>query len=84
MPNAIQAYLLAANDPYAPPISKPSLQQYDNYQIYDLYCVDIISDVVIDGVMSGKQDKGFYLLAVQAYSPSIVKCNFNALAIQYP
>lgn len=84
MSESIQAYLLAANDNDAPLVSKPSLQQYDNYQIYDIYCVDIIYDVVLNGITTNKQDKGIYQLAVQAYSPNVVKCDFNALVIQYP
>lgn len=84
MSESIQDYLLAANDKDTPLVSKPSLQQYDNYQIYDLYCVDIISDVVVNGVATVKQNKGISVLAVQAYDPNIVKCDFNALVTQYP
>jgi hypothetical protein len=31
---------LNINDDYLPAVPKPSLQQYDNYQIYDIVCVD--------------------------------------------
>jgi hypothetical protein len=40
MADQISEYM--TNDPYAPLVPKPELQQYDNYQIHDLYCVDIV------------------------------------------
>jgi hypothetical protein len=43
MPSQISTYLVG--DSYAPAIPKLSLQQYDNYQIYDLYCLDKIANV---------------------------------------
>jgi hypothetical protein len=39
----ISSYLIG--DPYAPPIPKEELAGYDNYQIYDLYCLDRVFDV---------------------------------------
>jgi hypothetical protein len=36
----IADYLVDANDPFAPTVPNPALQQYDNYQIYNIYCTD--------------------------------------------
>jgi hypothetical protein len=84
MPQSIQGYLLAANDPDMPPVSKPSLQQYDNYQIYDLYCVDITIDKTnYDGSHQQVLQLQTSFLAVQAYSYSPIKCDFNAIVEQY-
>jgi hypothetical protein len=40
MPQPISDYLVG--DTYAPTVPKPSLQQYDNYQIYSIACEDTI------------------------------------------
>lgn len=40
MAESIDFYLRQLGDVYAPSVSKPSLQQWDNYQIYSLICVD--------------------------------------------
>jgi hypothetical protein len=40
MPQPISDYLVG--DAYAPTVPKPSLQQYDNYQIYSIVSEDII------------------------------------------
>lgn len=40
MAESIQDYLLIVNDADIPPVSKPSLQQYDNYQIYSIVGID--------------------------------------------
>lgn len=55
-----------------PAVPKPSLQQYDNYQIYDLVCVD---------KSTTNQFKDF--LAIQAYSPLQITCDFIAIANTY-
>lgn len=60
------------DDDYLPLVSKPSLQQYDNYQIYDLVCVDKSSDQL-------RKD----FLAIQAYSPRIIHTDFIAIANTY-
>lgn len=84
MSDSIQSYLLAANDENTPAVSKPLLQQYDNYQIYDLYCIDVTIDKTN---YDGSHKQVFQLqnsfLAVQAYSCLPIKCNFNAIASQY-
>lgn len=33
------------DDLYKPPVPRAALQQYDNYQIYSLFCVDVIYEV---------------------------------------
>jgi hypothetical protein len=55
-----------------PPLPKPSLQQYDNYQIYDLVCVDKLVS-----------EKFKHFLAIQAYSPYQIQCDFVAIANTY-
>jgi hypothetical protein len=55
-----------------PSTTKPSLQQYDNYQIYDLICVD---------KSPTQLNKDF--LAIQSYSPRIIRTNFVAIANIY-
>jgi hypothetical protein len=40
MAEPISSYLV--DDLYAPLTPKPSLQQYDNYQTYDVYCLDYV------------------------------------------
>jgi hypothetical protein len=84
MAQSIQDYLLAANDGDIPPVSKPSLQQYDPYQIYDLYCVDIAIDKTnYDGSHQKVVKLKTSFLAVQAYSYLPIRCNFNAIIEQY-
>jgi hypothetical protein len=77
MPKSIAEHLADSEDKYAPIISKPSLQQYDNYQIHDLYCDDI--------KYIGADIKLFNnFLAVQRVSPyGAIECNFEAIAILY-
>jgi hypothetical protein len=60
------------DDEYLPLSPKPSLQQYDNYQIYDLVCVDKSPTVKF---------KNF--LAIQSYSIKPINCDFISIAIQY-
>jgi hypothetical protein len=68
---------LGADDNYLPLISKPSLQQYDNYQIHDLYCVDIV-----ESPTNIKLFKQF--LAVERVSPhGEINCDFNQIAELY-
>lgn len=50
-----------------PLIPKPSLQQYDNFQTYDICCLDDLDNPNIIG-------DGF--LAVQAYSVEPITSNF--------
>lgn len=60
------------SDADLPNTPKPSLQPYDNYQIYDLICVD---------KSSTELQKDF--LAIQSYSPRIIHTNFIAIANTY-
>lgn len=83
----IQSALLAASDPYAPSVSVPSLQQYDNYQIYDLHCVDIESSSFTNGIPNGialVEKESF--LAVQVFHPDYaeIPCIFSQLVLEYP
>jgi hypothetical protein len=83
---SIQTALLSASDPYAPSASNPSLQQYDNYQIYDLHCVDIVYSQTINGVEQAPFiDRKKQWLAVQVFDPSgIIPCNFAQIVLDYP
>ncbi len=86
---SINTFIASANDTYRPPISKPSLQQYDNYQIYDIYCFDVVSNTKVINSISGETNtvsnqlkQGF--IAVQAYSPDApILCDFSTIAEQY-
>jgi|GEM_PF-6043480 len=65
-------------DSYLPTDVKPSLQQYDNYQIYDIYLSDAIYSPTIKKI-------GLIKLAVQKYSPlGVIDCDFNSIANLYP
>lgn len=59
------------SDDRLPPIPKESLQQYDNYQIYDLVCVD------------KPEGKFKNFLAIQAYSTKPINCDFITIANLY-
>jgi hypothetical protein len=74
------------DDNYKPTISKPSLQQYDNYQINDLYCIDIvylpISDLPNVEPPEPILKKSF--LAVEVVAPNTsISCDFNTIANTY-
>jgi hypothetical protein len=86
------------SDLYKPAIIKDHLQQWDNYQIYSLYCVDRIyvatgTKTYYTGVAFSPFDgspndtsKIFNdFVAVQEFSPyRKIPCNFRAIAIAYP
>jgi hypothetical protein len=87
MADLISVYM--ADDPYTPSISKPELQQWDNYQIHDLYCIDVIYEpITISGVTISPPPslilKSF--LAVEVYHPSSVltPVDFTLIAKLYP
>jgi hypothetical protein len=60
------------NDNYKPVTSKPSLQQYDNYQIYTVICVD-----------KSASQQFLDFLAIQTYSPFTIDCDFMAIAHRF-
>jgi hypothetical protein len=82
---SIYSYL--PNDSYKPPIDKPELGQYDNYQIYDIYCDDIVYEILtINGhdVDPPEPVKFKNFLAVERVSPiGAIECDFNAIANIY-
>ena len=86
MADDISIYL--AVDTNNPSIPKPSLQQYDNYQIHDLYCDDIVyqpSVLNYQPVLPPQPVLFKNFLAVEAYSPhGVIDCDFDAIAITYP
>jgi hypothetical protein len=70
---------LGVNDNYLPTVPKPSLQQYDNYQIHDLYCEDIYYSSSLVPVLFRS------FLAVERVSPyGEIECDFNQIAMDYP
>jgi hypothetical protein len=76
------------NDPYKPAILKPSLAQWDNYQLHNLYCVDTRRQEVttIGGAVTSTIDSTIVfksLIAVQAYSFKDIPCNFDAIVRAY-
>jgi hypothetical protein len=66
MTQPISDYMVG--DSYAHSIPKPSLQQYDNYQIYSIAC---IGDTL---------DK---LLAFQVYDITLIPVDFTQICIKY-
>ena len=77
------------DDSYKPNNFKESLAQYDNYQIHDLYCVDIVYSSIQTGsgliVPPPPQNKFRSFLGVERVSPfGVINCNFEAIAIAYP
>jgi hypothetical protein len=70
-----------SNDAYKPVVSKPSLQQYDNYQIYDIHCIDIAYAVSNGAIIQPELQKSF--IAVQAYNPTPILCDFNQIIATY-
>jgi hypothetical protein len=72
MANSIETYL--SNDADAPAAPKIYLQGYDNYGIYDIFCIDDLANSNVIG-------SGF--LAVQAYSVEPVTCNFIEIVNSY-
>ncbi|WP_309732419.1 hypothetical protein [Chamaesiphon sp. OTE_75_metabat_556] len=85
MASPINTYLV--DDNCAPTSPKPALQQYDNYQIYDLYCVDRPVSIV-EGYdfeayrhLVPSTHKGLMQswLAVQRYSPDRITLDFESI-----
>ena len=65
------------DDNYLPVLPKPSLQQYDNYQIHDFYCVDIINSPTDIKLFN-------QFLAVERVSPDgEIDCDFQEIAELY-
>jgi hypothetical protein len=81
MLQSINDYLVG--DAYAPTVLKPSLQQYDNYQIYSIACVDVNyrgystnNDIPPDVLFTR-------FIAWQTYSIVSIRCDFNAIVNTY-
>lgn len=81
MSQPISDYLVG--DIYAPTIPKPSLQQYDNYQIYSIACVDVSykgyssNDDIPSDVLFTR------FIAWQTYDITAIRCDFNAIVNTY-
>lgn len=72
-------------DIYLPPVPKPPLQQWDNYQIHDLYCEDIVYVTALE--TTDKPDRIIFrnFLAVERFNPiDAIECDFEAIAKAYP
>jgi hypothetical protein len=79
----VAEYLI--DDAYRPPIPKPPLQQYSPYQTDDVYCDDVIYLVTDNnGRNETYIDKQQSILAVQAYAITLIHCDFNQIAKDYP
>jgi hypothetical protein len=73
------------SDNSLPLIPKPSLQQYDNYQIYDVCCNDEIKETYVDGEVVSTDIKKFnHFLAIQAYSVVPIISDFIEVVNTYP
>jgi hypothetical protein len=72
---------LGHEDNYLTATPNPSLQQYDNYQIHDLYCSERLTEPIVNQpTMIGK-----YWIAVERVSPyGAIPFDFEAIAILYP
>jgi hypothetical protein len=83
---SIHGYL--PNDAYKPPIDKPSLGQYDPYQLHNIYCDDTeYQPITINNQNFAAPNKDLFnnWLAVERMSPSgAIECDFNAIAVEYP
>jgi hypothetical protein len=84
---SIDYYLTENDDSYRPTNPKPELQQWDNYQINDLYCDDIeYSPVTVLGqVISAPSSVIFNnFLAVERTSiRAKIECDFELIANNY-
>jgi hypothetical protein len=79
-------YYLGIDDNRLPAIPKPSLQQYDNYQIHDLYCIDIVYAQIpnLPSITPPQPVLKKSFLAVEMVSPNTsISCDFNAIASTY-
>lgn len=75
---------LSHEDSYLPVNSKPELQQWDNYGIYDLICTDSIYSTYSSNVITRVRKRKLQnFLAVQAYSVVPISCDFQAIASTY-
>jgi hypothetical protein len=77
MTQPISNYMVGDN--YAPSIPKPSLQQYDNYQIYSIVSEDTLyPNKEVDDIMNKN------IVAFQTYHISgIISSNFREIATTY-
>ena len=85
MPLSIAQYFDQTQDECQPPIHKPFLSAYDNYQIYDICCVDVWFETIkSDGtIIKSPVEKQLSFLAIQAYNPTVIKCDFMAIVEAY-
>jgi hypothetical protein len=88
MSTLVQDALIDNNDDYRPIVVKPELQQWDNYQINDLYCNDIdYLPIVISGITVSPPPslifKNFLAVEKACIYPAI-ECDFEAIAVAYP
>jgi hypothetical protein len=74
------------NDNYKPVISKPSLQQYDNYQINNIFSIDIVYTPLpqAPNIAPPPPQVRKSFLAVEMVSPvGMIDCDFNHIANTY-
>lgn len=78
------ANYLGLTDDYLPSSSKPSLQQYDNYQIHSLYCVDVICKKNVNGLITQNNIIFQNFIAVQAFDVNEIEFDFDEIIQLYP
>jgi hypothetical protein len=87
MANSIQDYLISTNDPYRPNLSKPSLQQWDNYQIYDLFTRDIeylpLNPPLRSPIAAPSNKNMICFVAAQRFNPTPIPVDFRKIASDY-
>jgi hypothetical protein len=72
------------NDRYQPTELKPALAQWDNYQIYNLGCVDTWTERMSNGeILRDAIKLKTSFIAVQAYSIQPIACDFSAIMNTY-
>jgi hypothetical protein len=82
---AITDYFAANSDPYAPLVPIDSLQQYDNYQIHDLYCIDVIYGSINTITSPPSLFRSFLAVEVYRFKQDYIPyTDFNLIAQTYP
>jgi hypothetical protein len=68
-----------------PEVPKPSLQQYNNEQNYDICCVDVWFETTDERGQVSRSDvtKQLSFLAIQAYGILPITSDFMEIALEY-
>jgi hypothetical protein len=86
MPQPINDYLVG--DDYAPKVPKPSLQQYDNYQIHRMYCIDrnypSIPQLTRSSITTINEPLSNWIAYELTNNEGSIPINFGSFVEQYP